>query len=138
MASTMRHMAPREDPQDELIRANLRRFREEVGLSQPDAAARIGIALDYLAKIERGARKVPKASLLKRFAEAYGHTLDHFLQKSPPPSDPILIPVIVYKVTLSDDDAELLADKLSAAQRKMEALNRDLSETLAARKSKPK
>lgn len=56
------------------IGAELALFRREKGLTQREAAAKIGIDNGYLAKIEKG-RYAPSVDLVDKIAEAYGYTI---------------------------------------------------------------
>jgi DNA-binding XRE family transcriptional regulator len=70
---------------DEIVRANLVRFREEAGIRQEAAAAAVGITRDGLAKMERGDRGLPKLGLLKQLANMYCRTVDDFYAPDPAP-----------------------------------------------------
>lgn len=64
------------------IAKNLRRFREEAGLSMGGLARLMN---DYPATIQRieEARTMPGVGLLTRLAEPLGKTLDDFLEEVP-------------------------------------------------------
>lgn len=55
----------------EALRANLIRARERAGLTQREAADRLGRSQSYVAKSEQGERRVDVVELLQ-FASAYG------------------------------------------------------------------
>ena len=61
----------RPDQLHDVFRANLRRLREEAGLTQSDLARRIGSAPGYVSDLERGRRK-PNLGTLAPLAEALG------------------------------------------------------------------
>lgn len=54
-----------------VLAANLKRCRQELGLSQERAAEKVGFSLQYLQRIERQIVNVP-LDTLARFAQAYG------------------------------------------------------------------
>lgn len=56
----------------------LRQAREDAGLTQVQAAERLGKPQSYVSKVERAERRIDPPELA-RFAEAYGKPLDFFL-----------------------------------------------------------
>jgi transcriptional regulator with XRE-family HTH domain len=88
---------------DEIVRANLVRFREEAGLKQESAAAAVGLTRDGLLRMEAGTRGLPKPALLKALSDLYGHSVDHFYMESPPAPDlsrsPVLVPIALVAVS---------------------------------------
>jgi transcriptional regulator with XRE-family HTH domain len=62
----------------EELRENLRRARESAGLTQRDAARRLGRPQSFVAKSETGERRVDVIELLQ-FAAAYRVELDSLL-----------------------------------------------------------
>lgn len=50
----------------------LKTFREEMRLSQPDMAFKLGISLSYYSKIEQG-YKNPSYNFIKEFKKAFPH-----------------------------------------------------------------
>ena len=63
----------------ELFRRKLRQARREAGLTQVEAAGRLGITQSFLSKCERGERRVDAVELAV-FANVYGKPLSYFLQ----------------------------------------------------------
>lgn len=113
----------------EQIRLNLARFREELGLKQPEAADRIGVGVDQLRKMEQGKRSVTSA-MLKQLADAYGHKVDDFYMEEPPPADPTLLPAFALKTIAPavDDDLRKKAEEF------LNGVNREHLERLRALK----
>ncbi len=66
-----------------LFGRNVRRMREEAGLSQEELAFRAGMKRTYLSDLERGTRN-PSIRALGRLAEALGTNPDAMLSSSPP------------------------------------------------------
>lgn len=64
----------------EELRGNLRRARESAGMTQRDAAERLGRPQSYVAKSETGERRVDAIELLQ-FAMAYGVELGSLLPR---------------------------------------------------------
>jgi transcriptional regulator with XRE-family HTH domain len=64
----------------EEVRRNLRDARESAGLTQREAAGRLGRPQSYVAKSETGERRVDAIELLQ-FATAYGVGLDSLLPR---------------------------------------------------------
>lgn len=59
--------------------------RIRVGLTQTEAASRVGVCQNFIAKIEFGSKK-PSVETLRRLADAYGVTTDALLGRAPLPS----------------------------------------------------
>ena len=62
-------------PEYELLGNNLTTARNNLGLSQAEAAERIGISQGTYSGYETGTRRI-KLNMIKRIAEAYGVTVD--------------------------------------------------------------
>lgn len=58
--------------------ARLRKARSEAGLTQVEAAAKLGCSQSWISKIELGELRV-EAMWLNRFAKLYGKSLNYFL-----------------------------------------------------------
>jgi transcriptional regulator with XRE-family HTH domain len=56
----------------------LKQARQEAGLTQAQAAKRLGKLQSYVSKVERAERRIDPPELA-RFAEVYGRALDYFL-----------------------------------------------------------
>jgi transcriptional regulator with XRE-family HTH domain len=92
-------MANRPDSESELIRLNLKRFREGMGLTTEELADEANIPIDTLRRLENGRRSsVPDVRDLRRLAVPLGRTLDEFFQENPSPSQPTERPVYYIKV----------------------------------------
>lgn len=63
---------------------NLKRFREESGLTLQQAAAAAGMDMSYLHKIEAGTRPLPRVEKVHALCRAYGHRVDDLWVTSPP------------------------------------------------------
>jgi len=103
----------------EHVRANLKRFREERGLSQEDVSKLLEISVDNLRRYEQGQRQ-PGIGILQRLVTIYGHTTNHFFDEDPPPYDPKLIRAytLIRMPNLSippeiDEEAERLIESLN-------------------------
>lgn len=64
---------------------NLRRAREEAGLTQVEVARALGKPQSYVSKCENGERRVDVVELAQ-FAALYAQPLDYFVPKAPPAS----------------------------------------------------
>ncbi len=73
---------PKLDPADEVVRRNLIRFREALGLDQFAASFAIGIPFAELQAYELG-EHVPATPMIARIAEAYGCSRGAFLDDAP-------------------------------------------------------
>lgn len=82
---------------NDLIRQNLIRFREELGITQTAAAEEAGVPLDNLRRYEKGKNRVD-AVTLSRLAETYGRTVDDFHSEAPGPPDLSRRPVYYLRV----------------------------------------
>lgn len=71
---------------NDVIKKNLRTFREEAGLTTNDVAQTTGIPVDNLRRYEGGKSGVP-ADVLRKLADVYGHAMEHFFMESPPKAD---------------------------------------------------
>ena len=103
----------RQRADEEQIRLNLKKFREEEQrLSHTQLADRSGLTADFIGKIERGERGTSPISLA-RLAKALGHSVDDFFLPTPPPYDPRKIPPFVVHTTPGidlDDSLDLVQD----------------------------
>lgn len=91
------------DPAAEIIRTNLRRFREDVGLSQPEAADLGGLAVDALRRYENGRSRINFTDL-QTLARLYGRGIEEFYQTDPKaPATPPVPPVYILKPRRYDD-----------------------------------
>lgn len=67
------------------VRRNSVRFRQEQGLTQEIAAARVGITYSQMSKMEAGARGIDH-DMVRRLADAYAHDVPDFHVDEPPPA----------------------------------------------------
>ncbi len=72
------------DPDDEIIRRNLEKFRVEAGYSQAQISEMSGVPVANYARYERGENAVP-AKALMAIADAYGRSTDDFRSPNPGP-----------------------------------------------------
>lgn len=79
-------MAKPADPLDEIVRGNLKKFREEAQISQAESAELSGIPIDNLRRYENGVTGTVPGTVLKQLAKVYGHSVDDFFDRSPPPA----------------------------------------------------
>lgn len=73
------------DPKRLLIAKNLKRFRDEVGITQQDASDAAMVPIDNLRRYEQGST-TPDAITLSKLAVVYGRTVDDFFQEHPAPA----------------------------------------------------
>lgn len=76
-------MAKTRDPMRDVIRKNLRVFREEAKLTAEKVASFTGIPIDSLRRWESG-KTTPPVAALSRLAEVYGHDMKDFTLENPP------------------------------------------------------
>ena len=91
-------MARSLDPLDEIVRVNLKRFREEVDLSQSEAAELSGVPIDNLRRYESGVTANVPGVVLYQLANVYGHTVDDFHQVDPPRAKREDLPMFFLRV----------------------------------------
>ena len=109
-------MGKTRDPQEEVIRRNLARFRDEAELSQAQAADLSGVPLDNLRRYEKGDSGVP-ATVLKLLADVYGHRVDDFYAVEPPKGDRAEVPVYFLRTFPGADiDEEVYRDVAKAIE----------------------
>lgn len=78
----MQAVAKARDPDEEIIRRNLVKFREEAGYSQAQISDMAQIPVANYARYERGENSVP-ATALRSLAAAYGRSTDDFHEPNP-------------------------------------------------------
>jgi transcriptional regulator with XRE-family HTH domain len=76
------------------LRRNLKRFRGERKMTQEQAGVYSGVPVDNIRRYERGTGRVDAVEL-RKLGAAYGHRMEDFYLKEPPPSDPTLIPPFI-------------------------------------------
>jgi transcriptional regulator with XRE-family HTH domain len=102
-------VAKTRDPMNEIVRRNLKRFREEAGLTTEKVAAFTGISIDSLRRYESGGSGV-SYDVLAKLADVYGHSLDDFRMENPPKADLKHRPGIAFmQLEGVDVDPDLLA-----------------------------
>src|SRR5262245_51758376 len=74
------------DPQEELTRTNMTLFREEANLSQAEASELSGVPLDNLRRYENGTTSTIPFPVIAALAKVYGHAMEDFAMKDPPPA----------------------------------------------------
>ena len=89
-------MPKRPHPRQETVRTNLRRFREELNLTLPQAALETGVPIESLKKYETGTHGVDFVRLAD-IATAYGRGVEEFLMDDPPPARPDNRPVVFVR-----------------------------------------
>jgi len=102
---------------DAIIRVNVKRFREGVGLTQQQLADRAGLSVDAVRKWE-GKRGTPDRESLTKMAYALGRKMDDFNLEDPPPPSDMPIPVFFLRVAeeAPEDlrrEAEVIVDQLN-------------------------
>jgi transcriptional regulator with XRE-family HTH domain len=92
---------------NEQVAKNLKRFREELGLSQQAAAALIGVAPNSYTKWEQSER-APMGAMLHKVAQAFRRPMDDFFLANPPVrTTPADLPAFALKVVDKNVDPEL-------------------------------
>ena len=84
MAKMQTPMAPL-DPDDDILRVNLGKFRKECELSRAELADISGIPEKNIIRYENGETGMP-ASAVKAFAHVFGRDPGDFYKKQPPPA----------------------------------------------------
>ena len=87
----------------ETIAQNMKKYREDHGLTQERFAENAGISLAFCAAIETG-RKAPSAFTLRSMADKLGVTVDYFLYQASTQAE-----VKATSVQLTDKDSEYVA-----------------------------
>ena len=87
----------------ETIAQNMKKYREDHGLTQERFAENAGISLAFCAAIETG-RKAPSAFTLRSMADKLGVTVDYFLYQVSTQAE-----VKAISVQLTDKDSEYVA-----------------------------
>lgn len=108
------------EEQQEIFARNIRRFREEAGLSQAGLAALVGVALNTVTKWEQRER-APSTIVLHRLAEKLGRPMEHFFLAAPPPVTPVEIPAFALQVI----DKRVDPDIQREAEALIQKLNRE-------------
>lgn len=78
------NMAKPADPLDEIVRSNLKKFREDAEISQAEAAELSGIPVYNLVRYENGVTSTVPGTALRQLAKVYGHAVDDFFEPNPP------------------------------------------------------
>ena len=116
-------MAKPPDPMEEIVRANLVKFREEAGLSQSEAAELSGVVIDNLRRYESGATRNVAGTALAALAKVYGHSVDDFFSDDPPPARLDEAPTIFLRIRPGSD---VPSDKLRQLQEQIDKVNREI------------
>lgn len=111
------------EPVEELIKANLLKFREEAGLSQSEAAELSGVVIDNLRRYETGSTRSVPAAALAALAKVYGHSVDDFFQEEPPPARLDEAPTIFLRIRPGSD---VPSEKLRQLQSEVDRVNREI------------
>ena len=101
---------------DENIQRNCKRFREEAGISQQDAANAAKISVDAIRNWEQG-RRTPERDSLIALSRLYGRPVDDFFLEEPPAKRANVVPSVEFEahfknvkgVTLPEIEADLEA-----------------------------
>lgn len=72
-----------------IVQRNCLKFREELGISQKEAADRAGLNQASVFRYEKGL-STPDRDSLRALARVYGHGTDDFYLRDPPPADPAI------------------------------------------------
>ncbi len=107
----MRKRTNHSDPTAELIRANLKRFRNDADLSQQAAAEEADILVESLRRYERGTAGIDAITLAK-LGKVYGHDPGHFYMQDPPPANLDARPVYFLRVRGDAEVSETIHQEL--------------------------
>jgi len=121
------------DPQEEILIKNLRRFREEAGLTQDEAALASGVPIDNIRRYENGG-SVPGTLPLRSLAEVYGHSMDDFFLDKPPAANLSNRPMFLLRTM---PGVEVNPELLAQVKAVLDKVNSEARE-LAAKKKRPK
>lgn len=111
------------EPLDEIVRANLKIFREEAELRQADAAELSGVPIDNLRRYELGITSTVPGTALRLLSVIYGHMVDDFFQRDPPPPRLDDRPVFFLR---THPGVEVDADLLRKLQAMVDAANNEI------------
>lgn len=104
------------DPVNDIVRDNLKTFREAAGLTQEQAAALAGVPIDSLRRWEnKGGIKV---AALMNLAEVYGRQVDHFSMRKPPE-----VEAPMHRVALMQIDKNVDPDIIRRIQKLIDEAN---------------
>lgn len=114
MRSKLPEVAKTPDPMDELVRQNLKKFREEAGLNQSDAAELSGVAIDNLRRYESGKTVNVPATVVAALCRVYGHSMDDVFLAHPPPAKLEEAPAVFLRTRPGVEVPRELMEKLQA------------------------
>lgn len=107
------------NPQDEIVRANMIKFRNEADLSQADAADASGVPIDALRRYETGQTASVPGTVIAALGKIYGHSMDDFMSKTPPTANLADRPVFFLRTlpgaSVDRDTLEKLQDMIDKA-----------------------
>lgn len=116
-------MAKPPESVDDIVRANLKKFRENAGYSQVDAAEASGVPYANLVRYETGKIVSVPYSVIAALGPVYGHPTDDFAKPDPPPARREDLPVFFLRTRPGVDvDSELL----TRLQRVIDDANREV------------
>lgn len=90
-------MAKAADPRDELVRANMVKFREESELSQAQVGDLTGIPVDAIRRYETGVTQTVPGTVLSELAKLFGRSMDDFFSTNPPKAKMDEAPVLFLR-----------------------------------------
>ena len=123
------------NPVNDVVVANLKKFRDAVGMTTEQAAQHAKLSLDSLRRWEAGGT-MPHAEALRALGKIYGHTMDDFYLESPPPAN-LVDRVEIQLMTLPGVDVP--KELLDGIQKKLDEANEKLREIkLAAQAAQAK
>lgn len=86
------------DPRDEIVRANLIRFRKEADdMSQAELGDLSGVPVDAIRRYETGVTATIPGTALSEFARVFGRSIDDFFNTNPPKARPQDAPVLFLR-----------------------------------------
>lgn len=116
-------MAKTPESVDGIVRANLKRFREEAGFSQVDASEASGVPYANLVRYETGKIVSVPYSVIAALGPVYGHPLDDFRLPNPPPARREDLPVFFLRTR---PGVEIDSEMLTRLQRVIDDANREV------------
>jgi transcriptional regulator with XRE-family HTH domain len=117
-------MANPREPDYEIVRRNLRRFREEAEFSQAEAAEFSGVPIDNLRRYESGKTEKVPATVLAELGHIYGHRMEDFFESDPPKAKLDQRPTFALRTR---PGAKVDAKVLKMLEDLIEKANRDVS-----------
>lgn len=116
-------MTKTQEPMGEVVRGNLKRFREDAGYTQTAAAEASGVSIDNLRRYESGTTENVPFTVVAQLSKIYGHPIEDFTKVNPPPIKREELPVFFLRtrpgVDIDPDIASHLQIEIDKANREL-------------------